>query len=858
MTDNLETLDDIRSPKKRRGGETSIAAPSVSERDEESDYQDRLSSANERAAALEKALSEIEIELADLRTSFNKQKAELDAIKVHLSAVTTGLIQKETQLNRITSTLGWRLLTWYGPIKYRFVLPILKWLKNPSSGSPIRDTDRLATPVVEAESAASEAAYQEWAGWCEAIRYDSARARRAMESLKKRSLISVVMPVYNPVREHLIEAIDSVLGQYYPNWELCVADDSSDELYVREILETYAGRDARIKIVYRNENGGISAASTDALALASGEFIALLDHDDVISPDALLQVAAVLDRTDADLVYSDEDKLDEAGARCEPFFKPAWCPDLLLSCNYITHFGVYRKSIVDRIGGFRTGVEGGQDFDLILRFTEESQKIAHIPAILYHWRKSPASAARSMHAKAYAYESCQKALTDTLRRRRIAGKVEATEYKGFYRVRRSIASPGKVSIVIPTRDRLDLLEKCIGSIESKTEYRDYEIIIIDNWSRNSATLEYLSRTPHRVIRDEGVFNFSRLNNIAARAADGKYLLLLNNDTEVISGEWLTAMLEHAQRPEVGAVGAKLIYPQGLIQHAGVILGLGGIADHSQRLVEYRHGTGYANFPNTIRNYSAVTAACMMMRRDLYNEVGGLNEDDLPVAFNDVDLCLRLRKLGYLIVYTPYSILYHKESASRGLRVDEREVSYMAGSWSAEIIADPNYNPNLTLTNNGFAVDFSKPEALYCTYSQDLATGIVPRINSGDRIGQYFFAGQDNLSAIGVKFQSNNQHCEGKLLFHLKDSHESATAITSTEVDAATLREDGVCTFVFEPIPNSGGKMFYFSIEFAHHNCPLTLHKSSVTNDAIGPHFRNEAPAEGTLTFKVYSHGQFRI
>ena len=852
MADNIETAGDRRGVL-QRGDDKPLAI----EQEADSYYQERLALARSRASALEKALAEIELELADLRTNFNKQTVELDAIKVHLSAVTTGLIQKETQLNRITSTFGWRLLTWYGPIKYRFILPVLKRLKNPLQRKPIRDTERISAPVVEPEENGPDLAYQAWARRCEAIRYDAERARGRLASLKTRAVISIVMPVYNPVREHLAEALDSVLDQYYPDWELCIADDGSSADYVKAILDSYAAQDSRIKVVYRTENGGISAASNDALALASGEFIALLDHDDVISPDALLQAAIVLDRTDADLVYSDEDKLDEAGARCEPFFKPAWCPDLLLSCNYITHFGVYRKSIVDRIGGFRSGVEGGQDYDLILRFTEESQRIAHIPAVLYHWRKSPASAARSIHAKSYAYESSRRALTDALARRRISASVEATENLGFYRVKRSIVSPGKISIIIPTRDRLALLETCISSIESKTEYRDYEIIIVDNWSKNAATLDYLSRTRHRVIRDEGVFNFARLNNLAAKAAAGQYLVLLNNDTEVISGEWLGAMLEHAQRSEVGVVGAKLVYPQGLIQHAGVILGLGGIADHSQRLVEYRRGTGYANFPNVIRNYSAVTAACMMIRRDLYKEVGGLNEEDLPVAFNDVDLCLRLRKLGYLIVYTPFSVLYHKESASRGLRVDEREMAYMAESWGAEIIADPNYNPNLTLTNNGFKVDFSKPEALYCTYSQDLAAGLVPRVNAGDRIGQYFFAGQDNLSAIGVRFESKNQRREGKLIFRLRASHESADDLTSIEVDASTLRDDGICTFSFQPIPDSRGRMFYFSIELAHGSSPLTLHRSSVTNDAIGPHFRNEAPSDGTLTFKVYSHGQFR-
>ena len=803
------------------------------------------------------ALSKLETELAALRAAHSKQSVELEAMKAHLANVTIALIQKETQLNRITSTLGWRLMTWYGPIKYRCVLPIYRWLKNPLRGRTAGEETRFALQAPERQLEIKDDTYQAWARWCEQIRYDPERARRRIARMESRPLISLLMPVYNPEREHLTKALDSVINQYYPDWELCIADDASREPHVRVVLEDYASRDDRIKVVFRRTNGGISAASNEALALASGSFIGLLDHDDEITPDAMLQVASVIAQADADLIYSDEDKIDSLGQRCEAFFKPAWSPDLLLSCNYISHFGVYRKNIVDDIGGFREGVEGSQDYDLALRFTERTDKVFHIPAVLYHWRKSGASAAGNHQAKPYAYEASAKSLADALRRRGIPGIVENSQFRGFYRVKRFLSSPGKVSIIIPTRDRLSLLHACIMSIESKTEYRDFEIIIVDNGSQNPATLDYLKRTRHTVIRDNRPFNFSRLNNTAAGMVDGEYLLLLNNDTEVISSEWLSAMIEHAQRPEVGAVGAKLIYPQGLIQHAGVILGLGGVADHSQKLVEGREGTGYSNFPNVVRNYTAVTAACMMIRRSLYDEVGGMNEEDLPVAFNDVDLCLRLRRLGYLIVYTPYATLYHKESASRGFDVNEREVSYFSGAWGSDIIGDPYYNPNLTLTNPGFSVDFSKPEALYCTYSHDLMSGVVSKVKSGDCIGQYFFAGQNHLSAIGVRFATNHKRCSGKLRFHLRASHESTEDLAFMEVDASEVPGGEFYTFPFEPMPESRGEMFYFFIEFRDTSGPLTLYKSSVTNDVVGPHFRGHLPGEGTLTLRVFCHGQFR-
>jgi GT2 family glycosyltransferase len=404
-----------------------------------------------------------------------------------------------------------------------------------------------------------------------------------------------------------------------------------------------------------------------------------------------------------------------------------------------------------------------------------------------------------------------------------------------------------------------LLRRCIDSIEAKTEYQDYEILIVDNDSRDAAALEYLQTTRHRVLRDPGPFNFSRSNNLAARAATGRYLLLLNNDTEVISGEWLTAMVEQAQRPEVGAVGAKLLYPDGLIQHAGAVLGLGGVGSHSQRYIDGRRGAGYANFPNVIMDYSAVTAACLMVRRDLYNEIGGLNEGDLAVAFNDVDLCLRLRRAGYLNVFTPYALLYHHESASRGYRVNMREQYFMMDNWHDQIVADPYYNPNLSRNDDGFNVDFTKPEALCCVYEQESSNKVVRPLAQAKSIGQYFFSSWDDLSAIAVRFATYRRKCTGSLRLHVRETHLGGIDLAVSGADAPEIRDDEYFTFWFEPIRDSAGKTFYFFLEYAGQapESPLTVWKASASNEVIGPHYEGHKAAGGTLSFKVYCHVQSR-
>lgn len=586
----------------------------------------------------------------------------------------------------------------YGPVKYKYVLPAYQKIR------------RVVSPGRRAETG-DDFSYQMWAARSEATRYNRERAIQNINGFKYKPTVSLLLPVYNTREDYLRKALDSVLNQYYSNWELCISDDASTAPRVRQILNEYSARDERIKVVFSQSNGGIAKASNGALALATGEFVGLLDHDDQLTPDALYEVAATLQEVAADLIYSDEDRLDSNGLRVEPAFKPAWSPDLLLSCMYLAHFCVYRRSIVDRIGGFREGFDGSQDYDLALRFTEASSRIAHIPKILYHWRKVPSSASAMPGAQSSVIEAGKRALTEALDRRGITGEVESERFFGFYRVRRKVSGSQRVSVIIPTRDGLRNLRRSVHSVESKTDYNDYEIIIVDNSSRKQAMLDYLNRSPHRVIRHEGEFNFSRLNNLAAREACGDYLLFLNDDTEVINKEWMTAMVEQSARPEVGAVGAKLLYRDARLQHAGIILGVRGAAGHAHRYVDGFSGRGYLNYPNVIRNYSAVTAACLMTRRELFDKSGGFDEEALAVSYNDVDYCLRLRAAGYLIVFTPYALIYHDESATRGLNLYPKADACIISRWQSAIASDYYYNPNLTLDKEDFSMDYSKPESL---------------------------------------------------------------------------------------------------------------------------------------------------
>lgn len=563
---------------------------------------------------------------------------------------------------------------------------------------------------------------QRYRQWIEKIETpslpDDATVCQTIQSMAYAPLISVVMPTYNTSAEHLKACVDSVLAQKYPNWELCIADDASTEPHVRALLEQYESSDSRIKVAFREENGHISLASNTALELASGDFVALLDHDDTLPPHALYFVAqAIAANPAAQIVYSDEDKIDEHGQRFAPHFKSDWNPDLFYSQNYVCHLGVYRRDILERIGGFRTSVEGSQDQDLLLRCLPHASadNIVHIPRVLYHWRMSEGSTAQSASAKSYTTRAGIKALQDHLRQQgQQAVSVEAGQLPNTYRLRWPIPTPAPmVSLIIPTRDKKDVVALAVSSILQKTSYPNYEILIIDNGSQEPATLQWfdeIQQDPRvRVLRYDYPFNYSAINNFGAQFAQGDVLGLVNNDVEVISPDWMTELTSHALRPDVGCVGAKLYFSDGRIQHAGVVLGIGGVAGHSHK---YFNGTatGYRSRLCLTQNYPAVTGACLFVRKSTYEEVGGLNEIQLKIAFNDVDFCLRVQERGLRNVWTPFAELYHHESVSRGAEDTPekkarfaQEVQYMQTRWASHIAQSRYYNPNLTRQREDFSI-----------------------------------------------------------------------------------------------------------------------------------------------------------
>ncbi|MDT2599275.1 glycosyltransferase family 2 protein [Enterococcus hulanensis] len=565
------------------------------------------------------------------------------------------------------------------------------------------------------QSKQSDESYQQWIAENENWNIEAIKAE--ITAFEYQPVISILMPVYNVEEKWLAKCIESVQNQFYPKWELCMADDHSTDASVRPLLEKYAAQDSRIKIVFRSENGHISKATNSALEIATGEFVVLLDNDDELAPIALYEVAKCLNKNaDLDLIYSDEDKIDMAGKRFDPAFKPDWSPDLLLGTNYISHLGIYRRSIMEKIGGFRVGYEGSQDYDLVLRFTEQTtaDRIAHIPQILYYWRILPSSTAADQSTKSYAFDAGLKAVQDAINRRGIKATVNHAAGNGLYDVDYQVLSEDLVSVIIPTRNGYDDVKRCVDSIIEKTTYPNYEIVMADNGSDQPEMQElygnYQKQLGERFIVEsiDIPFNYSRINNLAAKVAKGKYLLFLNNDTEVITPEWMTKMVSFAQFERIGCVGAKLYYPNNTIQHAGVILGMGGAAGHGHHTFP-RGDFGYFGKLEINVDYLAVTAACMMIRAKDFIEIGGFNEE-LTVAFNDVDLCLKEYEKGHNNVWLHGAELYHFESQSRGYENTpekqarfEKETKYMEETWTGYIENDPYYNPNLTRVGGDYSV-----------------------------------------------------------------------------------------------------------------------------------------------------------
>lgn len=574
-------------------------------------------------------------------------------------------------------------------------------------------------------------AYSQWVKRYDTLNEtDRKQIRGHIEVLGYKPLISILMPVYNTPEEWLRAAIQSVQRQIYPHWELCIADDASTQKHVRLVLEEARKSDGRIKVAYRAENGHISESSNTALKMATGEFIALLDHDDELAEHALYMVAVVLSvNPELDLIYSDEDKIDEKGVRFAPYFKPDWNPALFLGQNMISHLGVYRTSLAQSVGGFRIGFEGSQDWDFAMRVIGNSdfERIHHIPHVLYHWRAFKGSAALGVAEKPYAAVAGRKVIDFYWQQQGINVSVKTVTDGQFRSILPLPPSSPSVSIIVPTRNGLLSLRRCLNGLFHNTDYSNKEILIIDNESDDPETISYLAELAFqgriKLLRHDAPFNHSTINNKAVENAQGELVCLLNNDVDPINSDWLKEMVSHAIRPEIGAVGAMLYYPNNFIQHAGIFLN--GIAAGHMYQGSPRGTSGGFNRARLVQNLSAVTAACMVIRKSTWSQVGGMDEANLPVAFNDVDFCLKVVQAGYRNLWTPFAELYHYESASRGKddtlekkKRYEMEVAFLQKKWGNLLLSDPAWNPNLAF--DGAALRLAFPPRLSKPWFQRLS------------------------------------------------------------------------------------------------------------------------------------------
>lgn len=556
-----------------------------------------------------------------------------------------------------------------------------------------------------------EVEYQEWYEKNKPSEEELARQRK--KKWKEPVTISVLVPAYRTPEAFLRQMIESVLNQTYPYLELCIADGSGKNISVEKVVKEYQANDQRVRYQRLEKNEGIAGNTNAAIRMATGDYLALFDHDDLLSPNALFEVASMIEKDKADVVYTDEDKVtSDLKEHFQPHFKPDFNPDLLCSNNYICHLFVVKRSLALKLGGQDPAYDGAQDYDFIFRCTEEAEKIVHIAKILYHWRVHQASTADNPTSKMYAFDAGKRAIEAHLQRIGAKAEVSHTKDLGFYRVKYQVQGNPKVSIVIPNKDEKETLKKCLESIWQKTTYSNYEIILVENNSTTREIRDYYQeldgKNGVRVVYWDKEFNYSAINNFGISYAKGEYILCLNNDITVISPEWMEELLANCQRPEVGIVGARLYYPDNTIQHAGIVLGMGGCAG-SLFVGLARSRGGYLHKAALQQDLSAVTAACFMVKKEAFEKVGGF-EEKLAVAFNDVDFCLKVRHAGYLVVYDPYAELYHHESKTRGYENTEakkrrfqEEIEYMRCHWMPDILRDPYYNENLSLKASDYSL-----------------------------------------------------------------------------------------------------------------------------------------------------------
>jgi GT2 family glycosyltransferase len=645
-------------------------------------------------------------------------RRRIEQLEAALMRRTELLEQKQTELTAIKESKAYRaahfaqkLLDRMMPLHTRRRAAVKMFIRQATSvwsarkrrdGPPPEDR-HLSETTPQAE-------YRRWIARFEPAPADLAGQRQ--HRFPRSPKVSVAVPVYNPPTAYLDAMVRSVLTQTYANWELCLAD-ASTEPHVGPMLEAFAAADPRVRVTFLATNGGIVANSNAALATATGDFVALVDHDDTLAPFAFFEiVSAVNAAPDADFLYSDEDKLDRDGRRAEPNFKPDWSPETLRSRNYICHLTVLKRSLVEEIGGFRPGFDGSQDYDLVLRASERARQIVHVPHVLYHWRMHEQSTAANKGSKGYAYEAGRRAVQEHLDRLGVAATVHDGPILGTYQVVYHLRTQPLVSVVVPNKDCPELLARCVDSL-AKGSYANYELLVVENGSQRPETFAYyreLLKQPHvRVLEWTKPFNYAAVNNFAATQARGELLLFLNNDIEAISPDWLEALVKVVVQPGVGAVGAKLYYADDTIQHAGIVVGMGGVAGHGF-LNFPRQAAGYMQRLMFTQNVAAVTGACLICPKKVFDSVGGFDEG-FVLAFNDVDLCLQILRKGYRVVWTPDAELYHLESKTRGYedtpekqRRFKREFDLFHLKWGTFLKAgDPYYSPHFRLDRPDFAL-----------------------------------------------------------------------------------------------------------------------------------------------------------
>lgn len=661
----------------------------------------------ERFETQEQMLSKIE-ELERENDRLVKQNQKLNSTVARQSSRISSLSR---DVNQITKSTSWRITKPMRALSslWLLILRAFAFLRvNGLKATLRRIKNRRLSTVASNLGKLQEIANRYYIS-------EADRKKQEKQSFPRNIKFSVLVPLYNTSDKFLREMIESVQNQTYFNWELCLADGSDDEhTEVGSTVSEYVKKDARIKYKKLEKNLGISENTNACIEMATGDYIALFDHDDLLHPSALYEVMCAICEQDADYVYTDEITFsNEPSDGSNPHFKPDYSPDTLRSYNYICHFSVFSRELLDKVGYFNSEFDGSQDYDLILRLTEKAKKVVHIPKTLYYWRAHQNSVAQDIGAKPYTLDAAKRALSAHLERLGLKGEVTDSVMPTTYRIKYEIENNPLVSILIPNYNHIDELKVCLDSIREKSTYGNYEIIIIENNSDEETFKYYDSlksdeRIKVVVYHPEGGFNYSAINNFGAKYAKGDYLLLLNNDIEILTPSWIEEMLMFCQRKDVGAVGAKLYYPDDTIQHAGVIIGLGGVAGHSHKYFPREH-CGYAYRLTIAQNMSCCTAACLLVKKSVFDEVGGFDEK-FAVAFNDVDLCMKIRDKDYLIVFTPYAEMYHYESKSRGNEDTPEKIARFNGEirrfkskWSKQLLAgDPYYNVNLTLDREDFS------------------------------------------------------------------------------------------------------------------------------------------------------------